>query len=217
MRGKKVIKEIRASKEDKHWDKGGLRLVPQKATEWLFPGSEYMLDAQTKTNNKKRWLVQPSLSLPHFCFLARVMPLTEAYSCWKCWFCGVPGTGERGAGARTIILKWEQSVWGTNILVDRTPNNLTSHCLALLVLEPFTSIPVHLWPYPTTYHQEHFYLLKKIVWHSTLYALFFQFMPSVCQSFNLFRNYKPLYTFSLFIWQNVVFISSPRKTSWPIT
>lgn len=88
------------------------------------------------------------------------------------------GQKRGGLRPRTKVLKCEQSVRATNILVDRSPNNLTSHCLALLVLEPFTSIPVQLWPYPRTYPQEHFYLLKKIVCHSTLYALFFQFTPS---------------------------------------
>ena len=88
--------------------------------------------------------------------------------------------------------KWEEAVRGPNIHVDR-PSKIWS------LTEYPSSSQSPLPPFHVSYghilelNQERFRILKED--SPTFHLLSSQLMPSVCQFLNLFRNYKPLYTF----------------------
>lgn len=145
--------------------------------EWgEFPREQQRDDFQKVSENKTRTDVYFSpLSLPHPCPLVQSHAMTEAWICRKLWCCGDLGIGRRWDVAQDRNWKWEQPV--SSMLVDRPSNNLALLCLPLLILEPFTSIPLQLWPYSRIYHKEHFCHLKK---HS---LTFYVYLCSLCSQY----------------------------------
>lgn len=109
------------------------------------------------------------------------------------------GIGKRWNGAQDGNWKWEdQSEALTSMWIEHPitwPLIVTPSYLRALY-------PHHSLVTTSSYNLPPGALLpsENMAWHSTFSSLIFHLMPSLCQSLNLFRNYKPLYTFSLSIW-----------------